>query len=345
MATIKDVARAADVSVTTVSHVINGTRTVAPETAARVHDAVTRLAYAPSGVARALKANRTLTIGMMVTNSTNPFFAEVIQGVESACSDRGYSLMLCNSADDPLRQHDCLATLRMKRIDALVVMTRNMNPKAPAAFATAGVPTLALDAEATPGIATVADDSHAGGLMAGRFLTERGFRRIACVTGPAGHPRAACRMAGFTAALTTAALTIDPALVMPGDLTVASGRRAMGALLAQPRSAWPDAVFCFNDMSAMGALCAANEVGLSVPGDVSVMGYDDIELAAYMTPPLTTIRQDTRGLGTVAATTLIDHLDGVADLPPVIKTTPRLVERRSVGRPAACRQIRRHPQL
>ncbi|WP_404384595.1 LacI family DNA-binding transcriptional regulator [Caenispirillum salinarum] len=333
MATIKDVARAAEVSVTTVSHVINGTRFVAPETAERVREAVDRLGYAPSGVARALKANRTHTIGMMVTNSTNPFFAEVIQGVESACFARGYSLMLCNSEDDPDKQHAYLAALRMKRIDALVVMTGNMDPAAPAEFAEAAdVPTLALDAEETPGVSAVADDSYAGGLLAGKYLASHGFSRIACITGPERHPRSAERLAGVRAALDAAGMDLDPDLIVPGDLTVASGQAAMTALLDRPAPRRPQAVFCFNDMSAMGALCAAGEAGLSVPGDVSVMGYDDIELAAYMSPPLTTIRQGTRELGTRAADAIINHLESAAALPRVLKLMPRLVERASVGR-------------
>lgn len=332
MATIKDVARAAEVSVTTVSHVINGTRFVAPETAERVREAVERLGYAPSGVARALKANRTHTIGMMVTNSTNPFFAEVIQGVESACFARGYSLMLCNSEDDADKQHAYLAALRMKRIDALVVMTANMNPRAPAEFAeVADVPTLALDAEETPGVSVVADDSYAGGMIAGQYLTQRGFSRIACITGPEAHPRSFERLSGFRAALNSAGVNLDPDLIVRGDLTVASGQAAMASLLDLPPDRRPQAVFCFNDMSAMGALCAASAAGLTVPRDVSVMGYDDIELAAYMSPPLTTIHQGTHELGRRAAEALISHLAGKAKLPRVLKLMPRLMERSSVG--------------
>lgn len=337
MATIKDVARAAEVSVTTVSHVMNGTRHVAPDTAERVREAVRQLGYAPSGVARALKANRTQSIGMMVTNSTNPFFAEVIRGVESACFARGYSLILCNSEDDEDKQVGYLATLRMKRIDALVIMTGNLDPRLPARLAAAAdVPTLALDAEETPGVTAIADDSYAGGVLAGKHLTRLGFRRIGAITGPAGHPRSAERLAGFLAALEAAGVDLDPAWQVEADLTVAGGSRALRDLLARAEESpagRPEALFCFNDMLAMGALCAAHEAGLVVPDDLSVMGYDDIELAGYMAPPLTTIAQGTHALGTRAAEVLIDHLEGAADLPRALKLMPRLVERRSVGRP------------
>lgn len=334
MATIKDVAREADVSVSTVSHVVNGTRYVAPETAERVRAAVERLGYAPSGVARALKGNRTQSIGMVVTSSTNPFFAALIHSVESACFARGYSLILCNSEDDREKLYAYLATLRMKRIDALVVLTANQEPGLPAELAAAaGVPTVVLDTEDAGPATAVADDSYAGGGLAARHLAEAGFRRIACISGPARHPRSAERMAGLLAGLDAAGLALDPALHVVADLTIAGGSAAMAHLLDRPEGERPDAVFCFNDMMAMGALCAAHERGLTVPDDVSVMGYDDVELAAYMAPPLTTIHQPVPELGARAAGLLIDHLDAGAPLPRVVKLEPRLVERRSVGRP------------
>lgn len=334
MATIKDVAREADVSVSTVSHVINGTRFVAPETAERVREVIARLGYAPSGVARALKGNRTHSIGMVVTSSTNPFFAALIHAVEAACFARGYSLVLCNSEDNREKLYAYLATLRMKRIDALVVLTANQEPGLPAELAAAAeVPTVVLDTEDAGPATAIADDSFAGGALAAASLTERGFRRIACITGAAGHPRSARRLEGFLAGLDAAGVEFDPALRMAADLTVAGGNAAMTALLDQPATSWPEAVFCFNDMMAMGALCAAHERGLVVPDDLSVMGYDDIELAAYMAPPLTTIRQPVPELGARAAGLLIDHLDAAAPLPRILKLKPRLVERRSVGRP------------
>ncbi|GAA0583320.1 LacI family DNA-binding transcriptional regulator [Caenispirillum bisanense] len=334
MATIKDVAREAQVSVSTVSHVINGTRFVAPETAERVHAVIDRLGYAPSGVARALKGNRTQSIGMVVTSSTNPFFAALIHSVEAACFARGYSLVLCNTEDDRDKQVAYLATLRMKRIDALVVLTANQQPGLAAELAAAAeVPTVVLDAEEAGAATVISDDSFAGGALAARHLAECGFRRIACITGPQRHPRSAERLAGFMAGLDAADVPLPPAMMETADLTVAGASAAMARLLDRPAAERPEAVFCFNDMMAMGALCAAHERGLVVPDDVSVMGYDDVELAAFMAPPLTTIHQPVPELGARAAAVLIDHLDGGAPLPRVLKLRPRLVERRSVGRP------------
>ncbi|MFC2969514.1 LacI family DNA-binding transcriptional regulator [Acidimangrovimonas pyrenivorans] len=333
--TIKDVARAAGVSNSTVSHVINGTRFVSPETTERVKSAIARLGFAPNGVAQALKGSRTRTIGMIVTSSTNPFFAALIHGVEAACFTRGYSLVLCNSEDDRDKAQGYLETLRAKRIDALIVLSANQQPGLTAELAgAAGVPTVALDDEEAAPATSIADDSLAGGALAAAYLAGRGFRRIACVTGPAQHPRSAIRFKGFTEELARRGIAFDPALAIPSEPTVAGGDRAMRSLLELPPGRRPQAVFCFNDVMAIGALSAAYECGLDVPGQISVMGYDDIEIAAFTAPPLTTIRQPVAELGLRAASVIIDHLETGAALPDRIRLAPELVERRSVGQPA-----------
>ncbi|WP_029008386.1 LacI family DNA-binding transcriptional regulator [Azospirillum halopraeferens] len=335
MVTIRDVAGAAGVSVSTVSHVLNATRFVAPETERLVREAIERLGYAPNGIARALKGNRTRTLGMIVTASSNPFFAQVIHGLETASSDRGYSLILCNTDDDPDKQLRAFEALHGRRIDGLAVMASNadlgfldrVRDRAPA------LPLLLLDSDPQPGACAVADDSALGGRLAAGLLAQRGFRRIACITGPARHPRSRARLAGFTEGLRAAGLTLDPALVRTADLTIAGGYAAAAALL--DGAAPPDAVFAFNDLMAVGALRAAAERGLPVPERLSVMGYDDIELAAYLTPPLTTVRQSAALLGARAAELLIDHLEHDRPLPDLLSLPPDLVLRASVGRPPA----------
>lgn len=330
--TIKDVAREAGVSNSTVSHVVNGTRFVAPETAERVRAAIARLGFAPNGVAQALKGSRTRTIGMIVTSSTNPFFAALIHGVEAACFARGYSLILCNSEDDRDKAQGYLDTLRAKRIDALIVLSANQRPGLTAELArAAGVPTVALDDEDADPATTIADDSQAGGALAAAFLAGRGFRRIACITAPPDHARSAIRFRGFAEELARRGIAFDPARAIAADPTVAGGDRAMRALLALPPAARPEAVFCFNDVMAIGALSAAYQCGLDVPGQISVLGYDDIEIAAFTAPPLTTIRQPVTELGHQAAAVIIDHLETGAALPGRLRLTPALVERRSVG--------------
>lgn len=338
MVTIRDVAREAGVSVSTVSHVINATRFVAPETERLVRDAVERLGYAPNGIARALKGNRTRTLGMIVTASSNPFFAQVIHGLETAISERGYSLILCNSDDEPERQLRAFDALHNRRIDGLVVMTTNadlgfldtVQARAPS------LPLLLLDTDPRPGACAVADDSARGGLLAARLLAGRGFRRIACITGPARHPRSRARLIGFAEGLGEARMTLDPALLRESDLTIAGGYAAAVSLLDGDLP--PDAVFAFNDLMAVGVLRAAAERGLPVPGALSVLGYDDIELAAYLTPPLSTVRQSAALLGARAAELLIDHLEEGRPLPDLLSLPPDLVLRDSVGWPSA-----RHP--
>lgn len=331
LSTIKDVAREAGVSVTTVSHVVNATRPVAAETHARVTEVITRLGYRPSGIAKALKANRTYAIGMLVTTSANPFFAEVIRGVENGCFERGYTLILGNTGDVLDRLSAYWRTLAARRIDGLIVMTTNRTPEFFDLLAAEGrLPVVALDTADDRADSVVHDDSVLGGRLAGNFLVARGFRRIACLTGPTAHPRSQLRLVGFSDALAQAGVSLASDMIIELDLRVSGGYQALSEL-ASRNSGLPEALFCFNDMLAMGALCAAHERGIGVPDDLSVIGYDDSEIAAYASPPLTTIRQPAFELGTTAASILIDALEGRAPLPPIVDLPPILVERKSVG--------------
>lgn len=331
MVTIKDVARAAGVSVTTVSHAVNRTRHVNPGTIEKVKATIEQLGYQPSGVARALKSNRTHTVGMIVTSSTNPFFAEVIRGVETGCFDRGYSLMLCNSGDVAQKLTAYLRTLMMKRIDALLVMTSNASSdffRRLEQIRT--VPIIALDTTIPRVDCLINDDSLLGGRLAGAHLAGKGFARIGCITGPAEHPRSAERLTGFTAALSEAGKPLDPRLMIESDLTVGGGHAAMAALLDRCGANRPDAIFCFNDLVAIGAMCAAQQRGLRVPENLAVIGYDDIDIAAFTSPPLTTIRQPAYDIGVKAAELLVGLLDHGRPLPPTLALEPVLVERLSV---------------
>ncbi len=336
MATIKDVARHANVSYTTVSHVINDTRPVAAETAQRVRAAIRELGYMPSEVARALKSKRTHIVGMIVTSTSNPFFAAVTGGVERACFDRGYSLMLCNTDDVEERLNEYLDTLFAKRIDALVVMTTNASPEFLRRLREIdSVPVVAIDAAPDTARTVVNDDSDLGGRLVAGFLAKRGFRRIACLAGPEGHPRMRERLAGFEAGLAEHGLALDPTLLAHEPLTIDGGAAAIARFLALPPEGRPEVVFCFNDMMAVGVLHAAHDAGLGIPDDLSVVGYDDIEFASHTIPPLTTVRQPTAEIGGTAARAIIDHLETGAALPETVSLAPELVVRGSVrGAPA-----------
>src|SRR3954451_10364212 len=190
MVTIKDVARRANGSFTTVSHVVNKTRPVSRDTAARVNEAITALGYLPSELARSLKSSRTRTIGMIVTTTSNPFFGEVIRGVERACFEAGYALMICNTDDVAQRLAAYMRTLFAKRVDAVLVMTSNASPEF---FRRLGqirrVPVVAIDAPSGTVASVFSDDSIRGGRLVADFLAAQGFTRIGCISGPREHPR------------------------------------------------------------------------------------------------------------------------------------------------------------
>jgi len=329
---IKDVALEAGVSVSTVSHVMNATRFVKPETRDRVNAAMGSLGYHPSSLARALKMNRTMSIGMLVTNSTNPFFAEVVHGLEDKCFQHGYSLILCNAGDNSKRHRAYLKTLLMKRIDALVVMTTNTD----LGFyqdlkGLNDLPMVILDSDAEIDACMVGDDSVLGGRLATQFLLDSGFRRLGFLTGPEGHPRSRDRWKGCCQALAEAGVTHDSIVKATGELTITGGYNAMQELLKSGR---PEALFAFNDLMAMGAYRAIAEAGLTIPDDISIIGYDDLEIAANLVPALTTIHQPSFGLGAKAAEILIEHLKEKKEktkLPTTLILEPKLVVRNSVA--------------
>ncbi|WP_020591943.1 LacI family DNA-binding transcriptional regulator [Kiloniella laminariae] len=333
MVSIKDVAREAGVSVSTVSHVLNNTRYVTPATAERVQQIVNFLGYQPSSLARALKTNRSQTLGMLVSNSTNPFFADVVRGVEEGCYEQNYNLILCNCDDKAERQLAYLNALAMRRVDALVVMTTHGDPAFDQALSgKSELPMVVLDAQAAENVCVVGDNSILGGQMATEFLLGRGFRRIAILSGPENHPRSLERRQGFERAMKAEKCSVNSSWCVAGGLDAAGGYRAMISLLDRVGAGQlPQAVFAFNDLMALGALRALGERGLSVPTDLSLIGYDDIDLAPYLTPALTTIRQSGFELGGRAAAALIARLEQGTALPPRLTLNPELVIRESVG--------------
>ncbi|MDI6003598.1 LacI family transcriptional regulator [Cobetia marina] len=332
MIRLKDVAARAGVSVTTVSHVVNATRPVARDTEARVREAIAALGYRPDSVARALKSNRSRTLGMIVTSAHNPFFAEVIRGVEDRCYQAGYSLILCNSDDIDAKQLSYLETLRDRRIDGLVVMTAENGEGFLQALSALPLPTVMMDADPQPGwdMTVVNDDSRLGGRLAIEHLISRGLERIALLTGPRDHARSRERLCGALGALKAAGLGVPEDWQVATDLMLEDGHRAAHLLLADPGDR-PDAIFAFNDLLALGCLRAAQDLGLEVPRELSIIGYDDIEISAYLNPALTTIRQPIYDLGTTAVEQLIARLEG-SPFPGQTQLAPTLVVRESVSR-------------
>ncbi|WP_168197539.1 ribose operon transcriptional repressor RbsR [Brenneria corticis] len=331
MTTMKDVARLAGVSTSTVSHVINNDRFVSDAIRDKVMAAVEQLNYAPSALARSLKINQTQTIGMLLTASSNPFYAEVVRGVERCCYERGYSLILCNTEGDPDRMRRSLETLLQKRVDGVLLMcTESHRPLPDMVSRYPSIPMVMMDwAPFDGGIDVIKDNSLLGGEMATKYLISRGYRKIACIAGPKDKTTAYNRLEGYRQAMQGAGLPIPAEYEIFGDFEFETGYRAMRQLLALDNR--PDAVFTGNDAMAVGVYHALYLAGLSIPGDMAVIGYDDIELARYMSPPLTTIHQPKDELGELAIDTLLYRLGHPDTEPNVLVLTPELMVRHSVG--------------
>lgn len=330
MATIKDVARHAGVSTSTVSHVLNKTRYVSEDVSARVMDAVESLRYAPSALARSLKVNNTKTFGMLVTTSTNPFFGEVLKGVERRCYECGYNLILCNTEGDIERMHANLDTLLQKRVDGLLLMCSEVESQTIDLFSKhKTVPTVVMDWGPTNfPCDKIRDNSYRGGYMATQYLIDKGHTEIGCITGVLDKLTAEQRYTGFTEAMTNAGLTVNPGWVAAGDFECEGGASAFETIFA--RGPLPSALFVCNDMMAMSVINSASKKGIRIPQDLSIIGYDDIKLAKYITPSLTTIHQPKYRLGQQAVDTLLDKINNKRDTNDVIEMEPTLVERDSV---------------
>ncbi|MDD1780904.1 HTH-type transcriptional repressor PurR [Enterovibrio sp. ZSDZ35] len=330
MATIKDVARLAGVSTTTVSHVINKTRFVAENTTKKVWAAVDDLNYAPSAVARSLKCNSTRTIGMLVTKSTNPFFAEVVHGVEEYCYNEGYTLILCNTEGNIAKQRDYLRMLAEKRVDGVLVMCSDISEELLALLEKKQDLPMVVMNWGTEHVNTdcIHDNAELGGYLATKFLIDSGHKDIACISGQLDRLTCQTRLSGFRKALEEAGLQENPEWIVEADFECDTAVEAAKKLLAQDRR--PTAVFCFNDIMALAAISTFRQAGLDVPNDISVIGYDNIDLAAFFSPPLTTIHTPKNRLGKTAIKLLLERLVNKDSEQQVFEMQPELVVRSSV---------------
>lgn len=317
MATIKDVALRAGVSVTTVSHVVNDTRHVSAKGRERVELAIRELGYVPNAMARSLKSNTTSTLGMLIPNSSNPYFAEIVRIVEDRCFGAGYTLVLCNTDDEPHRQSVYLQVLAERRIDGLIVVSTGDDDSLVTQLRGLRMPTVLVDREIADPACDLVETAHMqGGLLAVRHLLSLGHKRIACIGGPVGVMPSEQRIEGWRMALAETGATSDianaDALLWRGGFTSQGGYEAMHAILRTEQA--PSAVFVCNDLMAIGALRTLREAGRRVPDDVAVVGFDDIEAALYTAPPLTTVRSPMGEQASRTVRLLLDLLaNGTAD--------------------------------
>ncbi|MEW5957563.1 MAG: LacI family DNA-binding transcriptional regulator [Chloroflexota bacterium] len=304
----RDVAERADVSVTTVSHIINETRPVSDDLRQRVMTAMSELGYQPNALARSLRRKQTHTIGLIVPDSANPFFAEVARGIEDASFEQDYSVILCNSDGDLSKELLYLNVLAEKQVDGiLLVAVSGVTPEHLHTLQRRGPLLIVVDRD-IPGVAvdSVLVDNARGGWLATRHLLDRGHRRIGCITGPSDLTPSAERVVGYRQVLQEAGLAPDETLIVKGDFQYESGYRAAHQLLTMVDP--PTAIFACNDLMAVGVISAALTLGRQVPADLSVVGFDDIPLASFTNPPLTTVAQPKYEMGRLAATLLLERL-------------------------------------
>ena len=298
---IKDIAKAAGVSHSTVSRALSDSPLVSDETKARIRRLAEEMGYSPNSLARSLVTRQTHTVGVVVTTIADPFIAEVVHGIEATAQDHGYTVILCNSGAVPEREIAAVETLRSKRVDGVIVTSSRIGALYLDHLERIGVPIVLINnhnEDSGRYTFTVTVDNRHGGYLATEHLIQLGHRRIAYVTAPADHSSDADRMYGYRQALVAGGIEPDPTLIVPGNGRADGGERALEALRAL--DAPPTAVFCYNDMTAIGLIAAARRAGLSVPQDMAVVGFDDIPFATYCYPSLTTIAQPKIEMGQLA---------------------------------------------
>jgi LacI family transcriptional regulator len=331
-ATIHDVAAAAGVSVSTVSKAVNGRYGISAETSRRVMEVVERLGYESSLVASSMRSHRTGVIGVLVADF-EPFSAEILKGVGAALRRSRYDLLAYSGSrqvDNTGWERRSLSRLSGTLIDGAIMVTPTV------VHAQTEIPVVSIDPHTGPAdLPSVESDSLGGALQATRHLLELGHRRIGFLAGRPDLRSASLREAGYRRALQDAGIAFDPALVRSGFFLTALAREPARALLSMPDR--PTAIFAANDLSGIAILQVAAELGIRVPEDLSVIGFDDIPEASQMTPPLTTIRQPMQRLGTTAVDLLMSLMGGTEPEAMRVQLPTRLVRRATTGPPPARR--------
>ncbi|WP_426506274.1 LacI family DNA-binding transcriptional regulator [Dactylosporangium sp. McL0621] len=338
---IKEVARRAGVSIGTVSNVLNRPELVATTTRQRVLDAIAELGYVRNDSARQLRAGHSRQIALVVLDVTNPFFTDVVRGAEAAAEDHGVMVVVCNSGEDAHREHRHLDLLEEQRVRGVLITPVDESPNSRLEqLIQRGTPVVLVDrGSGRHSRCSVAVDDVLGGRLAGEHLVEQGHRHIAFVGGPMSIAQVHDRHAGIAEAVEGRA---ELSVVPTPNLTVASGRAAATQIAAQVAAAGddrPTAVFCANDLLALGVLQEMTQRGVRVPQDVAIVGYDDIEFAAAAAVPLSSVRQPREQLGRTAAALLLEEIedDGRHEHRHVV-FQPELIVRDSSGRPRSRRQ-------
>ncbi len=313
-------------SKTTVSHVLSGKRPVAVSTRQRVEDAIRALGYRPDGVARSLRTRTSHLVAVIIPDITNPFYPTVARGLEDGLRTGGYRTLIGNTDHHPEREVEFLQEVVDRGVDGIVLDSFTLTGDQVEEFVPPWVPVVRIGTTVMeePGFDSVHADDEQGAFDATTHLLQRGSHRVAMIQGPPGA--ASSRNEGYRRALEAARAEFRADLVLPGEWTRQGGRDVMRFLLALPEP--PTAVFCANDLMALGALDAARELGVSVPAELALVGFDDIEAAAMAVPPLTTVSNPAHETGLLAGIMLRERMSGAfRDAPRTVTLPCRLIRR------------------
>jgi LacI family transcriptional regulator len=329
---IGEIARRANVSTATVSRTLNQSGAVRPETARKVWRVAAELNYYPNSHARALVSGRSRLLGLIVSDITNPFFPELVHSFEALATQHGYDLILTSTGYQTARMTGCVRRMLERKVDGVAMMTSEMDLGLIKELARRGVPMVFMDVgRVGPRMSHVLIDYAHGIRQAVDHVVESGHRRIAFITGPLDLHSARTRRQAFLDGMRAHELKVDPRLVREGTHTAEGGQHAMTFLLRGRRR--PTAVVCSNDWTAIGALHAIHAAGLRVPDDLSVVGFDDIPLARYTSPPLTSVRMSAGDVGSTAFDALFRLVGGERLEGDVYQIPTKLVVRASTGKP------------
>jgi LacI family transcriptional regulator len=323
---IREVAKRARVSIATVSRTVNNACAVNPKTAERVRKAIEELGYCPDMQARSLVSGRSRILGMIVSDITNPFFPELVKGFEDVAIHEGYEILVSSTDYDSARMALCVRRMIERKVEGVAIMTSEMDQHLIDRLVHRKVPTVFLDVGSARGVVSNIQVDYASGITeAVQHLLSLGHGRFGFISGPLGLKSARVRRNAFLECLTRAGILEDEELVQEGDHTIDGGLAAMTRLLNLSNP--PTAVLASNDLTAMGALRAARCRDLSVPRDLSVVGFDDIHFAEFTEPPLTTVRLSRRDLAEKAIYALLQPRGAE------YRVTPTLVVRESTQAP------------
>ncbi len=336
--TIKDIARHAGVSHTTVSRALNHSPLISIETTERIQEIATELGYHPSVAARSLKTNRSQALGVIVSHIADPFFSEILEGIDDVAQENGYSLFIASAQNDPIRENSIVQTMREHRVDGVILCSPHFTPEQSNQLNSYNIPIVDLNNQASEAFRfAIYHDDVDGSRQVSQHLIDLGHHRIAYLGNVASGRTTQERYEGFKQAMEEADLPICPEYILQvSGNSAEKGREGLDYFLALPEK--PTAVICYNDMMAVGVLSGLHQAGMRVPEDMSVTGFDNIMYSNYTQPPLTTIDQPKRFLGAEAARMMLAQLSPDANSLLMEKRIKRLkgmlIIRQSAAPPA-----------